>query len=160
MGIKTMADAGNENERAASHLSRSRREKVSLGKPQMRGKRGQRKLVAPSFFFFFSFSFFAYRDLHVRSQVIGGRVEADRNLFALASDDGLVGNGVFEIEIRARRRLDRVNLRQTGDLSRGTSLENRVSYHELLALCEKARAKFSRELLKRLEIAARFFRVS
>lgn len=81
MGIKTMADAGNENERAASHLSRSRREKVSLGKPQMRGKRGQRKLVAPSFFFF-SFSFFAYRDLHVRSQVIGGRVEADRNLFA------------------------------------------------------------------------------
>lgn len=88
MGIKTMADAGNENERAASHLSRSRREKVSLGKPQMRGKRGQRKLVAPSFFFF-SFSFFAYRDLHVRSQVIGGRVEADRNLFALASDDGL-----------------------------------------------------------------------
>lgn len=160
MGIKTMADAGNENERAASHLSRSRREKVSLGKPQMRGKRGQRKLVAPSFFFFFSFSFFAYRDLHVRSQVIGGRVEADRNLFALASDDGLVGNGVFEIEIRARRRLDRVNLRQTGGLSRGTRLENRVSYHELLALCEKARAKFSRELLKRLEIAARFFRVS
>lgn len=88
------------------------------------------------------------------------RTETSLHVIPLASDDGLVGNGVFEIEIRARRRLDRVNLRQTGGLSRGTSLENRVSYHELLALCEKARAKFSRELLKRLEIAARFFRVS
>lgn len=85
------------------------------------------------------------------------RTETSLHVIPLASDDGLV---VFEIEIRARRRLDRVNLRQTGGLSRGTSLENRVSYHELLALCEKARAKFSRELLKRLEIAARFFRVS
>lgn len=99
MGIKTMADAGNENERAASHLSRSRREKVSLGKPQ-REKTGAKK-TRTSFFLFLSpppVSRFA----RSRSVVAWRRTETSLHVIPLAFVGRWLGWNVFEIETPVR----------------------------------------------------------